>query len=108
MRWRKVCWNKVDWDLVDAQPTELNWSSLVLLVKEERDKEGENADEDEDTPASRLVAALIKHLLRGFQAKDKNVRYRVLYCVAEMISSIGEIECVFYKISGSKNDRRWD
>ncbi|KAG8985209.1 hypothetical protein FRB93_006052 [Tulasnella sp. JGI-2019a] len=63
-------------------------------VKEE--KEGEKADEDEDTPASRLVTALIKHLLRGFQAKDKNVRYRVLYCVAEMISSIGEIDEELY------------
>ncbi|KAG8843652.1 hypothetical protein FRB96_003876 [Tulasnella sp. 330] len=65
-------------------------------VKEGKEKEGEDADEDEDTPASRLVAALIKHLLRGFQAKDKNVRYRVLYCVAEMISSIGEIDEELY------------
>ncbi|KAG8963687.1 hypothetical protein FRC00_005396 [Tulasnella sp. 408] len=57
---------------------------------EEKEKNGET-DEDETT-ASRFAALLVKHLLRGFQAKDKNVRLRVLQCVAEMISSVGEME----------------
>ncbi|KIO22870.1 hypothetical protein M407DRAFT_15642 [Tulasnella calospora MUT 4182] len=57
---------------------------------EEKEKNGET-DEDETT-ASRFVALLVKHLLRGFQAKDKNVRLRVLQCIAEMISSVGEME----------------
>ncbi|KAG8932901.1 hypothetical protein FRC01_011776 [Tulasnella sp. 417] len=61
---------------------------------EEKQKNGE-ADEDETT-ASRFVALLVKHLLRGFQAKDKNVRLRVLQCVAEMISSVGEMDEELY------------
>ncbi|KAG8897239.1 hypothetical protein FRB99_008349, partial [Tulasnella sp. 403] len=60
-------------------------------VVEEKEKAGKDEDEDEDTTASRFVSTLLKHLLRGFQAKDKNVRLRVVHCVAEMISSIGEI-----------------
>ncbi|KAG8972407.1 hypothetical protein FRC05_010118 [Tulasnella sp. 425] len=57
---------------------------------EEKQKDGET--DEEDTTASRFVALLVKHLLRGFQAKDKNVRLRVLQCVAEMISSVGEMD----------------
>lgn len=51
-------------------------------------------DDDDDTPASRFVSQLIKYLLKGFEAKDKNVRFRVLQIVTDMISNLGEIECV--------------
>jgi hypothetical protein len=33
--------------------------------------------------------------LKGFVAKDKSIRFRVLQMVAEMVSHLGEIECVF-------------
>ena len=66
-------------------------ASGVAAAEERGDK-----DDDEDTPASRFVARLLKHLLKGFLAKDKNVRYRVLQVVAEMISHLGEIEYVHF------------
>lgn len=61
-----------------------------ILATEEKVSE----DDDEETMASRFVARLLKHLMKGFHAKDKNVRYRVLQIVAEMISHLGEIEYV--------------
>jgi condensin complex subunit 3 len=57
----------------------------------------EEHDEDEDTPASRFVARLLKFLLRGFVAKDKSVRFRSVYLVAEMVSHLGEIEYVVFR-----------
>lgn len=51
-------------------------------------------DEDNDTTASRFTAKLLNFLLKGFQAKDKVVRYRVISIAAEMISYLGELECV--------------
>lgn len=36
----------------------------------------------------------MKFLLKGFQAKDKTIRYRVLQLVAEMVSHLGEVEYV--------------
>jgi hypothetical protein len=40
------------------------------------------------------VNRLLKYLLRGFVAKDKAVRFRCVGLVAEMVSYLGEIECV--------------
>jgi condensin complex subunit 3 len=53
----------------------------------------EEGDEEEDTTtASRFTAHLLNWLLAGFLAKDKNVRFRVLQTVAEMIAHLGAIE----------------
>jgi condensin complex subunit 3 len=49
-------------------------------------------EEDDDTPASRLAAALLKHLLKGFPAANKNVRYRCCQLVAYMMSAIPELD----------------
>lgn len=49
-------------------------------------------DDDDDTVASRFTARLLRFLLKGISAKDKNVRYRVLQTLVEMISHLGEIE----------------
>lgn len=62
------------------------------IAAEERNADGEQDEEDDDTTASRFTARLLKHLLKGFTAKDKSVRYRVLQTVAEMVSHLGEIE----------------
>lgn len=64
----------------------------LLLAAQGKEAAGE--DDDEDTPTSRLVAALLKHLIKGFNAKDKIVRYRVVQIVAELIFSLGELELV--------------
>ena len=51
-------------------------------------KDGEGAD----TPASRLVSILLRHLLKGFTSKDKTVRFRCAQFVATMITGLGELE----------------
>ena len=63
------------------------------------EKEGKNEDtlsvaptEDEETPASRFVAKLLSYMLKGFTAKDKNVRLRSVSIVAELVSHLGELE----------------
>lgn len=58
--------------------------------------EGEDDDEedDDDTPASRFCAALAAFLLRGFGAKDKNVRYRCCQTLAAMLPAMTDIELV--------------
>ena len=62
------------------------------LVVEERKNQPQ--DDDDDTPTSRFTERLIRFLLKGFIAKDKTVRYRVVHLVAEMVASLGEIEYV--------------
>ena len=49
-------------------------------------------DDDDETIATRFTCRLFKHFLKGFDAKDKNVRYRVVCLVAEVISQLGELE----------------
>lgn len=70
-------------------------SSYIRLAPEDNGTaDEEDEDEDEDTPASRFTARLLKFLLKGFLAKEKSVRYRVLCTVAEMVSHLGAIEWV--------------
>lgn len=49
-------------------------------------------DDDEDTFVSRFVSRLLKWVLRGFLAKDKNVRYRSVFIISEMVLWLGELE----------------
>ncbi|KAF8635378.1 hypothetical protein AX15_000383 [Amanita polypyramis BW_CC] len=66
-------------------------------------------DEDEDTTASRFTARLLKFLLKGFLAKEKNVRYRVLCMVAEMVSHLGAIdEEIYTELRSALLDRIYD
>ncbi|KAI5983442.1 hypothetical protein EDC04DRAFT_3008794, partial [Pisolithus marmoratus] len=60
-------------------------------TKKEADDDG---DDDDDTTSSRFVARLLKFLVNGFVAKDKIVRYRCVRILAEMVTHLGEIECV--------------
>ncbi|KIM86130.1 hypothetical protein PILCRDRAFT_816668 [Piloderma croceum F 1598] len=46
---------------------------------------------DDDTPASRFVARLLKWLFRGFLSKNKTVRFRSVSIVSEIVSYLGEI-----------------
>ena len=63
----------------------INNKTLPLILDRTRDT-------DDDSTASRFTAFLLRELLPGFEAKDKNVRYRTLQTVAEMVSHLGEIE----------------
>ena len=53
-------------------------------------------DDDDETPATCFTRCLLKRSLKGFEAKDKNVRYRVVCFVAEVISQFGEPECAVF------------
>ncbi|KAF9447221.1 hypothetical protein P691DRAFT_707172 [Macrolepiota fuliginosa MF-IS2] len=65
--------------------------------KAAEEKAGQDAiDVDEDTTATRFTARLLKFLMRGVEAKDKNVRYRVLQTLVEMVSHLGEIDEELY------------
>lgn len=46
----------------------------------------------DDTPGTRFTAILLKHLLKGFKAKDKNVRLRCCSCVALLMNVVESIE----------------
>ncbi|KAF9532366.1 nuclear condensing complex subunit [Crepidotus variabilis] len=55
-------------------------------------------DDDDDNPSSRFTESLLKWLLEGFEAKNKDIRYRVLQTVAAMISHLGAIDEVQYNL----------
>lgn len=91
----------------------------TLKEKKKNDKEGDrdmssdNSDsdeeEEEETSAGRFVDYLLRHLLRGIQAKDKNVRYRVVQLLAYIVNYIGEIdEELFKALHWSLNRRLFD
>lgn len=67
-------------------------SDCVVAMEERRNNPDD--DDDDDTTASRFVTRLLRFLLKGCQAKDKIVRYRVVQCISEMIAHLGELECV--------------
>lgn len=50
--------------------------------------------DEEETPTSRFIARLLKYFLKGFQAKSKDVRFRCLNFVSDIVASLGELECV--------------
>lgn len=62
------------------------------LAAQREAKKDEVIDDDDETTATRFTRRLLKHFLKGFEAKDKNVRYRVVCLVAEVISQFGELE----------------
>lgn len=72
-----------------------NLVEYVPTPAAEQKKNQPHEDDDEDTPASRFTNRILRFLLKGFVAKDKTVRYRVVHLVAEMVASLGEIEYVF-------------
>ncbi|KAI0030500.1 nuclear condensing complex subunits [Vararia minispora EC-137] len=69
-----------------------------LMMKDAETREtNETDDDDEDgTTASRFINRIIRHLTKGFGAKDKNVRYRCLQLIATMISHLTSLEPELY------------
>ncbi|KAF6764231.1 nuclear condensing complex subunit [Ephemerocybe angulata] len=61
-------------------------------VMQEQEKAGSSEEEDTETTTSRFVARIIGWLLQGFQAKNKNARFRCLHIVSELISHVGDLE----------------
>ncbi|CAE6433389.1 hypothetical protein ACGC1H_001522 [Rhizoctonia solani] len=78
-------------------------------AKDSEENEADSDEEDDDTPASRFVTYLLKYVLQGFMAKDKNVRYRCVHITAEMISGLGEIdEDIYESLRSSLLERAQD
>ncbi|EPS93226.1 hypothetical protein FOMPIDRAFT_1056181 [Fomitopsis schrenkii] len=62
------------------------------FINEKATENAETKEDEDETTASRFVARILRFLLSGCLAKDKNVRYRVLQTIAEMIAHLGEID----------------
>lgn len=72
----------------------------------------ENGQKDEglhEEAFSRFVDQFVRHILRGVESKDKNVRYRVVQILATMMDNIGELdESLYNLIAWSLNKRIYD
>ncbi|KAF8182055.1 nuclear condensing complex subunit [Pholiota molesta] len=81
--------------------------AFVKFMNEKGVYQSEESDEDEEeTSTTRFVARLLNWLLQGFIAKNKNIRYRCIHIVSEMISHLGEIdEDVYNELRGALMDR---
>ncbi|KAJ7722735.1 nuclear condensing complex subunit [Mycena maculata] len=69
----------------------------VHFINDREDKDEDEDNEENDTTASRFTAKLLKFLLKGFQAKDKVVRYRVIFLSSEMLGQLGELDEEIYQ-----------
>ncbi|KAI0634669.1 nuclear condensing complex subunit [Trametes polyzona] len=69
--------------------SQLAFSNIVTDVEYRKETA---LDEEEETPFERFLSHLVHFLLNGCTAKDKVVRYRVLQCIADTISHLGEID----------------
>ncbi|KAN0063607.1 chromosome condensation complex Condensin, subunit G [Thecaphora frezii] len=63
-----------------------------LAARASKGGEPEEDEEEEDTPATRFTSLLLKHLLKGFGAKDKNVRLRCCGSVALLINGLESLD----------------
>lgn len=76
-----------------------NWCAVVFLrVLLHSDSFSDfqyEDDPDGETAAYRFTDAMLRWLMEGFHAKDKNVRSGALKAVAKMLPTLGGIEYVF-------------
>ncbi|KAL6452908.1 YCG1 Condensin complex subunit 3 [Candida maltosa Xu316] len=91
----KFCYSFVN-SLIHDASEEQQQEEDNKVKKEEREDDEDEEDteqhqEEEDTPRSIFVSYLIKYLLRGIEAKDKSVRYRVVQLLAYLVEFFTEI-----------------
>ncbi|PWN30817.1 ARM repeat-containing protein [Jaminaea rosea] len=55
-------------------------------------------EEEEDTPATRFVTILLKHAIKGFSAKNKNVRLRCCQTVALLVNGLESMDDDLYQV----------
>ncbi|KAG5362201.1 Condensin complex subunit 3 [Yarrowia sp. C11] len=60
--------------------------------REEEEEREEDSDEEQSTISSRFCEALIRHVLRGTQAKDRHVRFRCCHILSTVINSLSDID----------------
>lgn len=63
-----------------------------------RAADDEDDEDDEDTTATRFVNIMIKHALKGFAAKNKNVRLRCCQTIALLIHGLESMDDDLYQI----------
>ncbi|KAG2735746.1 hypothetical protein G9P44_001960 [Scheffersomyces stipitis] len=87
-------------------------SQLDENVDEHADGNAEDEDnpDEEDTYSTLFIQYLIHHLLRGIEARDKSVRYRVVQLLAYLVHHIGEInrdsfEALYTSLMKRLNDK---
>ena len=68
----------------------LQYSSFLIGGADHASRQ--EGDDEVETPSSRFVVKLLRHLLSGMEAKDKNVRFRVTLLTVSMINGLGEME----------------
>ncbi|KAH9837531.1 nuclear condensing complex subunit [Rhodofomes roseus] len=73
-------------------------AGYIKFINEKAAEETKDNGDDDETTASRFGSRIMRFLLSGCVAKDKNVRFRVLQCVAEMIAHLGEIDEDLYSV----------
>ena len=66
---------------------------LVMVVVKDGEDEGME-ETDESLAAGRFVEKVLRHLLKGIDAKEKFVRLRICQLIALAMNSLGEIEYV--------------
>ncbi|KAG6819105.1 hypothetical protein H0H93_015408 [Arthromyces matolae] len=77
-----------------------------INMKAADEPDDEEAEGDELSMEARFTARLLNFYFKGFLSKDKSVRFRVLQCVAEMVSHLGEIDHDIYtELRSSLMDR---
>ncbi|CCD24100.1 condensin subunit YCG1 NDAI_0C04400 [Naumovozyma dairenensis CBS 421] len=59
----------------------------------------EDTDENEEpTMFARFIDQFVRHILRGIESKDKNVRFRVIQILVVIMDNIGEIDEELYNL----------
>lgn len=83
-----------------------------LLRTEREHCQGDNTETDlseKEKVTTRFIDAFIRHILRGVESKDKNVRFRVMQLLAVVMDNLGEIEEDLYNLlMWSLNKRCFD
>lgn len=85
-------------------------ASYTAYAQEAFRPEGLAPGEDYDeTPAERFSEKLLKHLMRGFGAKDKNVRFRCVELVALLVMELKAIDDdIFVLLKAMLKERIFD
>ncbi|KAL1753202.1 armadillo-type protein [Schizophyllum commune] len=102
---RKPLYNKVDRlvQFIGSYVKYMNEKGAWL------DTEDAEADGDDDTFASRFIAAFIRYILQGYKATNKAVRVRVVQITSHVISHLGQIELDLYNdLKTALKDRMQD
>ena len=79
---------------------------------EEEEDENEESDDnisEKEKMTTKFIDGFIRHILRGAESKDKNVRFRVMQLLVVIMDNIGEIDINLYNLlMWSLNKRIYD